>query len=241
MVRRKSRNRGGLSRRGGWKLRLFGAILLAGLIAAGWLWWEQRTFRADESVWPDQGALVGARDGPVRMDTLAGLGAKFVYLEASDGARGQDRALAENLAAAREAGLQVGMVHTFDPCVAADGQSANFVTVVPRDTDLLPPAILLDRTAEDCPERVTRAAIQSELLTLVNQIESHAGKPAILAPSEDFEDEYAIASRIDRNLWLTRNRVEPVYGGRPWIMWTANTALETEAAPGPLRWVVVRP
>ena len=64
MVRRKSRSRGGLNRRGGWKLRLFGAILLAGLIAAGWLWWEQRTFRPDENVWSDQRALVGARDGP---------------------------------------------------------------------------------------------------------------------------------------------------------------------------------
>ncbi|GMM92214.1 glycoside hydrolase family 25 protein [Qipengyuania sp. MTN3-11] len=241
MARSTSRRKGSRSTRGGWVARLLGAILLAAILGGAWLWWQQRSFRPDETVWPDQGALVGAEDGPVRFDTLAGLGAKFVYLEASKGARAQDTALADNLAAAREAGLQVGMVHAFDPCVPADGQSANFVTVVPRDTDLLPPAIMLDRTAEECPERVTRAAIQSELLTLVNQIEAHAGKPAILAPSEEFEEAYGVAARIDRNLWLTRNRVEPVYGGRPWIMWTANTALGTEAAPEPLRWVVVRP
>ena len=152
-----------------------------------------------------------------------------------------DNAFPDNFAAAREAGLQVGAVHRFDPCVPADGQSANFVTMVPRDAALLPPAIELDRTAEDCPERVTRAAIQSELLTLVNQIEAHAGRPAILAPSSDFEDAYGIAARIDRNLWLTSNRTEPDYAGRPWIMWTANTALVNEAASEPLRWVVVRP
>ena len=241
MARKGNRRKARAGARGGWAARLIAAVVLAAIVGAGWLWWTQRSFRPDENVWPDQGALVGARDGNVRFDTLAGLGASFVYLEASDGAGGQDRVLADNLSAARAAGLLVGMAHGFDPCVAADGQSANFVTMVPRDAALLPPAILLDRTAEDCPERVTRAAIQSELLTLVNQIEAHAGKPAILAPSAEFEEAYGVAARIDRNLWLTRNRAEPTYGGRPWIMWTANTALQTEAAPEPLRWVVVRP
>lgn len=235
-ARRKTR-----SSRSRWWLRLLGVVVLAGLIAAGWLWWQQRTFRPDETAFPDQGALVGAADGPVRFETIAGLGAKFVYLEASAGAGGKDRTFPGNYAAAREAGLQVGAAHRFDPCVPADGQSANFVTMVPRDKALLPPALLLDRTAEECPERVTRAAIQSELFTLVNQIEAHAGQPVILAPSEEFEDAYNVAARIERNLWLTGNRVEPVYGGRPWMLWTANTGFETEAAPGPLRWVVVRP
>ena len=139
------------------------------------------------------------------------------------------------------ADLQVGAVHLFDPCVPADGQSANFVTMVPRDADMLPPAIALERTAKDCPERVSRAAIQSELMTLVNQIEAHAGQPVILKVSPEFEDHYGIAARIERNLWLARDWFEPDYGGRPWLLWTANTRLQTAAAQEPLRWVVVRP
>lgn len=221
------------------KLAMF-VLIFAG-IAGAFAWSEGRAWRPDEAVYPDQGALVGASDGAVDFHTLAGLGAKFVYLEASDGAGREDPGFARNFAAAREAGLEVGAVHRFDPCVVADGQSANYVTMVPRDDTLLPPTILLEKTAADCPDRVSDAAVQSELMTLVNQIESHAGKPAILAPTEVFEDAYGVSRRFDRNLWLTRSWFEPDYGMRPYLMWTANRWFQTEASQDPLRWVVVRP
>lgn len=237
--KRRSGKRAG--KRSGWRSRLAAFVLLLALGSALYAWWQARHWRPDEALWPDQGALIGASDGAVSFDTIEGLGAKFVYLEASDGAESRDARFPENLAAARAAGLQVGAVHRFDPCIPADGQSANFVTGVPRDDALLPPAILLDRLADDCPEPVRDAAVQSELMTLVNQIESHAGKPAILAPSADFEEKYGVARRIDRHLWLARDWIEPEYAGRPWLLWTANHALQTVAADDPLRWVVVRP
>jgi lysozyme len=112
---------------------------------------------------------------------------------------------------------------------------------VPRDKALLPPAILLDGDAEFCPTPVSEAAIQSELMTLVNQIEAHAGKPAILAPSADFERRYRVGGRIERNLWLARSLAEPSYAGRPWALWTANDRFQTQAAERPLRWVVALP
>ncbi len=215
------------------------ATLIAG--AAGWWWWQGRNWRPPEADYPVQGALVGEHDGPVRFDIVRGLGGSFVYLEASRGAQGRDRDFIDNLAAARKAGLMVGALHVFDPCAAADTQAANFVIAVPRDAQLLPPAILLDADAEFCPEPVSEAAIQSELMTLVNQIEAHTGQPVILAPGPAFERRYRVGGRIERNLWLMRNRVEPTYAGRPWTLWTANDALATDAAAQPLRWVVARP
>ena len=185
--------------------------------------------------------LVGEGDGRVRFDIVKGLGGSFVYLEASRGAKGRDRGFITNLAAARAAGLMVGAVHVFDPCLSADSQAANFVVVVPRDRKLLPPAILMDGDAQFCPQPVREAAIQSELMTLVNQIEAHAGRPVILAPSAAFERRYRIGGRIERNLWLARNLAEPTYAGRPWTLWTANSHLQSEAADRPLRWVVARP
>jgi lysozyme len=217
------------------------AVLLAVAAGAAYVVHKGRSWRPDETAWPDQGALVSVDDGPVSFGTIAGLGGKFVYIEASEGSTGHDIAFADNMVRARAAGLEVGAAHRFDPCQTADGQSANFVTMVPRDRDLLPPAILLDRTAGDCPKRVSDAAVQSELITLVNQIEAHAGKPVILAPSEEFEETYGISRRIDRQLWLTRSWLEPDYAARPWLMWTANRWYKSEAADKPLRWVVVRP
>ena len=224
----------------GWRARLAAFALLLVLAGGAYAWWYGQNWRPDEGQWPDQGALVSASDGAVDFTTIKGLGAKLVYLEASVGAGRQDSRFSANLAAARAARLQVGALHRFDPCVPADGQSANFVTMVPRDDDLLPPVIALDALASDCPERIHDAAVQSELMTLVNQIEAHVGKPVILAPTARFEDAYGIAHRLDRQLWLTRSWSEPEYAGRPWLIWTANEHYRTEAADDPLRWFVVR-
>ena len=236
---RKRRSRGG--KRRGWRTPLLLVVLLAAALAAGWMHWHSRHWRPSEALYPEQGVLAGEGDGPVRFAIVKGLGGSFAYLEASRGAKGRDRSFIANLAAARESGLAAGAVHVFDPCAPADAQAANFVIAVPRDARLLPPAILLDGDAEFCAAPVSEAAIQSELMTLVNQIEAHAGKPAILAPSAEFERRYRVGGRIERKLWLTRSLAEPGYAGRPWTLWTANPHLQTEAAERPLRWVVARP
>jgi lysozyme len=60
-----------------------------------------------------------------------------------------------------------------------------------------------------------------------------------LAPG--FEERYHIAARIERNLWLERDWLQPAYAGRPWTLWTANSQLRTAASDQPLRWVVLQP
>lgn len=216
-------------------------MLLAALMGAAWYWWDIQRFAPDEAAFPEQGVAVGERNGLVGFETARALGASFAYLDASVGAEGQDARFGRNLAAARRAGLVVGALHHFDPCAGADAQSANFVTMVPRDEKLLPPAIALEVTAENCRDRVSDAAVESELLTFINQVEMHAGKPVILKLSEPFEARYGIAARIERDLWLERDRFVPRYGGRPWLLWSANRARHTEASTEPVEWVVVQP
>ena len=223
------------------RLRVLAALLLAALIGGAYLWWQFAHWTPDRTQYPAQGVLVSADDGRANFVAFKAIGADFAYLEASDGASKRDPWFARNLEAVRAAGLQFGAVHHYDPCIAADRQAANFVTVVPRDASLLPPAIELDTLAEGCPKPVSDAAVESELMTFLNQIEGHAGKPAILKISQAFEDRYHLASAIDRTLWLTRDRFEPDYAGRPWVLWTANSQLRSEAGPAPARWVVAQP
>lgn len=231
MARKKSRAR----------MRWAGALLLLALIAGGWGWWHLRHWQPARAQYPVQGVEIGDRDGPVDWAALKAIGADFAYLDASASAFARDPAFSHNLEAARAAGLQVGAVHRYDPCQPAEKQAANFVTVVPRDARLLPPAIELDRLADDCPVPVGDSAVVSELMTFLNQVETHTGKAALLKLSAGFEDRYRIAAALDRNLWLARWRFAPDYAGRPWSLWTANEALATEASDGPLRWVVVQP
>jgi lysozyme len=222
-----------------WRLRLFGAVLLIALIAAAWGWWTIHHWRPSKSTYPVQGIEVGSEDGRVDWKAAKAIGASFAYLDASASAFARDPAFSQNLEDARAAKLQVGAVHQYDPCQPAEKQAANFMTVVARDSAMLPPALALDMLADDCPVKVTDAAVLSELMTFLNQIETHTGKATILKISRSFEKRYHLATRIDRNLWLESTYMQPEYAGRPWMLWTANAMLKSEASDNALRWVVV--
>ncbi|MFN3515538.1 MAG: glycoside hydrolase family 25 protein [Novosphingobium sp.] len=226
---------------GRWRLRLLGTVLLLSLIGLGWGWWSIQRWRPTTVDFPIQGAGISAETGAVNWKVLKATGAQFVYLDASASAFARDPAFARNLEDARAAKLQVGAVHRYDPCQPAQSQSANFMTVVPRDARLLPQAVELDMLVEDCPVNVTDAAVESELMTFLNQIETHTGKATILKISSRFEDRYHLAGAIDRNVWLVRDRFQPDYAGRPWTLWSANSMFKSEASEAPLEWVVVAP
>lgn len=231
----------GRKRAFGWRWRIAGALALVALLAGGWGWWRLQHWRPEAEAFPVQGVLVGARDGPPDFRAFRAIGARFAYLEASDGASARDPVFSRNLALARAAGLKTGAVHRYDPCIPADKQAANFVTIVPRDRTMLPPAIELETLADRCPTRVSAEAVESELTTFLNEIEGHVGQPAVLKVSSAFEARYHIATMVERNLWLTRDWLQPDYAGRPWTLWTANAAYRSEAGEMPVRWVVLQP
>jgi len=224
-----------------WLMRLGALVALFGLAFAAWLWWDMREWRPDPSLYPEQGALVPAGTTPVRFETLKAIGARFVYLPLTAGP-GADApgGFADRFAAAQAAGLRVGVVLPFDPCRSADAQSGLFAQMVPRDSRLLPPAIALEGVAQDCEPRVSDAAVESELMTLINQIELHAGRSAILKLSPAFQERHKTAAALARDLWLARDRARPDYAGRPWLLWSANSARVTEASADPVEWVVVQ-
>jgi lysozyme len=227
-------------RRIGWKGRLAALLLLVLIGAGGWQWWEFVHWAPSRKAWPVQGVVVSEADGRVNFHGLRAVGADFAYLAASRGADGRDQGFARNLDRARASGLQYGVVHHYDPCQRAEKQAANFVTIVPRDAALLPPAIELDEDASGCDQTISDAEVESELTTFLNQVEGHVGKHAILKVSPGFQDHYRIASRLERELWLEQDRFQPDYGGRPWLLWTANRWYRTEAQPGGIRWVVLQ-
>lgn len=224
-----------------WRWRFAALALLLTLGGGGWLWWKSAHWAPSRDEFPAQGVLVGAQDGEADFNALRAIGANFAYLEASDGASGRDPAFAGNLRKVQASGLMFGAVHAYDPCVAAERQAANFVTIVPRNETQLPPAIALERLADQCPDPVSEAAVESELTTFLNQVEGHVGRQALLRIAPGFEERYHIAGRIERGLWLERDWFQPDYAGRPWTLWTANSSLRTAASPLPLRWVVLQP
>ena len=229
------------TKRGKTRARLAAGLLLLGLLGGGWGWWQWHHWVPERSAFPVQGVEIGAEDGRVNWKALRATGADFAYIDASASAFARDAAFTRNLREARAAGLKTGAVHRYDPCQPGDKQAANFVTVVPRDTAMLPTAVELEHSADECPVTTSDAEIESELMTFLNQVETHTGKDTLLKLGPKFEARHSMAAKIERNLWLERDLFEPDYAGRPWTLWTANSELASDHVAQRLRWIVARP
>jgi lysozyme len=229
------------ARRGKMRARLAGLALLVALVGGAWGWWHWHHWRPDRASFPVQGVEVGAQDGAVDWRAIKATGADFAYLDSSAGAFARDPAFSRNLRQAQAAGLRIGAVHRYDPCQPGDRQAANFVVVVPRDEAMLPAAVELERTADECPVATSDAEVESELMTFLNQVETHTGEQTLLKLGSGFEARYGMAARIERNLWLVRDMFQPDYAGRPWTLWTASSSFASDHAAGQLRWIVAQP
>ena len=189
--------------------------------------------------YPVQGISVDAGNGEITWHVVGATGVDFAYIRATNGAEARDPRFIENIAGARAAGIRYGAIHDYNMCRLANEQAAMFVTTVPRDDNILPPAV---RLAYDngCDDRPGRPLILSELNTFLNQIEGHSGKPAIIILSKQFEEEYSISSGINRTFWLEENFFPPDYAARPWVMWRASDMRRIDGVDGPVDWNVVR-
>ena len=136
--------------------------------------------------------------------------------------------------------MRYGALMAYSLCRSPADQGTTFMTTVPRDNAALPPAI---RLAFDpaCGKRPRRDQLLSDLNTLVNLVESHAGKPVLLNVTEEFDEVYDVGSGINRTLWLDANFFPPDYASRSWVMWTATDMRHIDGANGPVRWNVVAP
>ena len=190
--------------------------------------------------YPVQGISVDASHGKITWHVAGATGVDFAYVRATNGAEERDPAFAANIKGARDAGIRYGASHQYSLCRLASDQATIFVTTVPREENILPPAV---RLAYDngCKDRPGRALVLSELNTFLNQIEGHSGKPAIIIVSKEFEEDYAISSGISRTFWLEGNFFPPDYATKPWVMWRASDMRRVSGIEGPVNWNVVRP
>jgi len=214
-------------------------LFVLGILA--WLGWRAALgWTPSREQYPLQGITVSEDDGPLAWSTLKAMQTDFAYIRASAGADQRDSRFQENLNGANAQGIRAGAWHEYSLCRLASDQASAFVTTVPRNADNLPPAISLSFDGT-CTDRPGRSLVLAELNTLINQIESHAGKPAILRIAPEFEKAYRISEGISRTVWLTGNYFPPNYAVKPWVMWQANAMHSIKGATKPVRWNVVQP
>lgn len=223
---------------GGLLLRIaLGLLVVAGIGLA--LWTYARGWAPSRSDYPVQGLSVDGDGGAPDWGMIAAHGADFAYVRAVEGDQ-RDPAFARNWTGAKGAGLRYGAAIDFTLCRLAKDQATRFITTVPRDRAALPPVVRLS-FSPSCPARPARATVLEQVETLVRMIEAHAGKPALVNITAEFEAAYEVSSGINRTLWLDGDYFPPDYATRVWVMWTANGQRHIDGADRPVRWNVVAP
>lgn len=222
------------------RLRWLLALLLLIVAAGGVLWRYTLHWAPSSDEYPMQGMSVSADQGPIDWRTVRTQNVDFAYIRATSGTDHRDTNFAENWTQAREAGLRYGAELVFDPCKKASDQATLFITTVPRDNAALPPVVRV-QPGEHCTGKPGRDTILSELNTLLNVIEMHGGKPALIRISRAVEQQYQVSSGINRTLWLEGNFFPPDYASHKWVMWTANDGRRIEGVDRPVEWDVVAP
>jgi lysozyme len=210
------------------------------LVAAALLWWAWQGWRPSPSDYPRQGVEVNAMSGTINWPSVRAAGADFAYVEASFGDTDRNTAFAAQWEESAAAGLTRGAVHRFHICRLARDQATNFIAMVPREADELPPALDLDLDA-GCTAHPARSVLLAEVASFIQMVEAHVEKPVIIRVSPRFEAEFSISRAIDRPLWLSSRVFTPSYGERPWVMWQANPARPVNGIEKPVGWSVVRP
>lgn len=216
------------------------ALAALGLTAAaGAAYGYARTWRPSPEKFPIQGIDISATQGAVHWPTVKAQGADFAYLKATGGGAERDPNFAAHWEDTRAAGLRRGAYHAYSLCRTAVEQATSFIATVPREEAALPPAIIL-RYEENCPARPGPERVRTEVGVLVNMIEAHSGKPAILNVADDFDEAYGIAEAIPRTMWRARNFLAPDQQEQPWVMWRASDFRRIDGVEGPVDWNVVR-
>ncbi len=211
--------------------------LVAVLALVGWQW--ALGWAPSRQAFPTQGIDVSHHQGPIDWAMARADGVDFAYIKASEGGDLRDPRFAENWAGAAGADIRRGAYHFFTLCRAGADQATNFIALVPREADALPPAVDLE-FGGNCAARPDRKALLKDIETFINMVEAHSEKPVVLYLTREFEDAYRISSAIDRPLWLRRMALEPDYGSHPWLMWQAHARRRVDGIDGPVDWNVLR-
>lgn len=218
--------------------RVTAGIALAVALIGFCAWLFAINWRPSPGDFPVQGVDVSEVQGPIDWWAVKKSGARFAYIRATEGARETDLRFPENWRGTFEAGFRRGAIHVFSLCQLAADQAANFVRLVPRSDDQLPPAVDIEFRS-DCAARPERDVVIGELARFLVSIERHLGEHAVLRIGKRVESQYRLSEAFSRVLWSQQAFFPPYYLARPWTIWQASGFRRVEGVSGPVNWDVM--
>jgi lysozyme len=170
----------------------------------------------DRARYPLRGVDVSHHQGAIDWETVAREpNLVFAYLKATEGGSWRDPRFVENWQQARRAGLKVGAYHFFTFCRAPLEQAANFLAVVPRDADALPPVVDVEFVG-NCRARPSPEELRRNLGIFVEAVGKALRRKPIVYLTPEAHDVFFAGGEVGHPYWIRSLTSEP---GAGWTFW----------------------
>ncbi|PJZ50466.1 glycoside hydrolase family 25 protein [Leptospira saintgironsiae] len=193
-----------------------------------------------ESKYPIRGIDVSNHQGDINWKKVSENKINFAYIKATEGGDWKDKAFLRNWKEANQLGIRVGAYHFFTLCRSGKEQAANFISLVPKDPESLPPVADLEFVG-NCKERPPIQDVKKEIQDFLIALENHYGKKPILYLTYEFIDQYLEDDFSEYPVWIRDIFGHPSSSfKRNWIIWQYHSRARLEGIEGPVDLNVLR-
>lgn len=170
------------------------------------------------------GIDVSKYQGNIDWQAVKDAGVGFAYIKATEGADVTDSKFQYNWAAAKAAGVPRGAYHFVYWCRQPHEEIANFKSVVPNDSDALPPVLDVEATptSKSCKRTLYREEALRDMKAMLEDMERHYGKKPVIYSSVDFYQSVLHSGALSEYpIWVRSTKYHPQvrYGDRKWTFW----------------------
>jgi lysozyme len=176
----------------------------------------------DRRQFPVRGIDISSHQGSIDWPQLDPQATQFVLIKATEGGDFQDQRFASNWQNAQQRGITVGAYHFFTFCRSGQLQAQNYINVVPKVANSLPPVIDLEFSG-NCMARPTAPELFKELDEFLAIVEKFYGKRAIFYVTHEFFARYLPHKYLNQPIWLSDfysfGKLPTLSDGRSWSFW----------------------
>lgn len=172
------------------------------------------------SKYPVRGVDVSSYQGEIDWTVLCHQGIQFAFIKATEGSSFVDPNFADNYQAAQKTSLRIGAYHFFSFDSPGRTQAENFISVVSKIDDMLPPVVDFefygDKEANLPDAEVTRM----ELDRLLEELEAYYGMQPIIYATEKSYALYLSGHYASYDIWIRNVFTKPKpLNNQTWTFW----------------------
>lgn len=171
---------------------------------------NQFTINGNQSL---KGIDVSNHQGDIAWNQLPHDTVNFAFIKATEGTTFNDPYFHTNWQSASENNFLKGAYHFFSVGISGADQAATFIAQVPKEKNVLPPAIDLELIGED------RDAIINEVRIFVDKVEAHYGVKPIFYINRSTYEAYVKGNFDDYIIWYADYAAEPALDDSLWTFW----------------------